>query len=125
MHHIIYMELGPGAYLEDVPVSVEYDCTPYVPAQITGPVEACYPAEGGEVTVEGAVAALGPSPGVTLNLVDLARRVEDECHDELADHAHEHRGPDPDDIYDRWRDDRLTTTYTTAGQTIDLPVTGD
>ena len=41
-----------------VPFEVEFDGTPFVPAQVSGPPENCYPAEGGEadiitVTLEG------------------------------------------------------------------------
>lgn len=37
-------------YIE-IKVEVEYDATPYRPAQTYGPPEACYPEEGGEVEI--------------------------------------------------------------------------
>lgn len=33
----------------DAEFEVEVEATPYVPAQIYGPPESCYPAEGGEI----------------------------------------------------------------------------
>lgn len=41
----------------------------YVPAQISGPVEACYPAEGGEVEGGTLTVLCGPSTGAELNPV--------------------------------------------------------
>jgi len=37
---------------EDVEVVVTFTATPYVPAQVSGPPENCYPAEGGEIEIE-------------------------------------------------------------------------
>ena len=34
-----------------VDLEIEYDGTPFVPARIYGPPEDCYPAEGGEATI--------------------------------------------------------------------------
>ena len=39
-------------YIGDVEFEVEFSSTPYVPAKISGPLENCYPAEGGEVEIE-------------------------------------------------------------------------
>jgi hypothetical protein len=37
--------------LYDVDFHVDFDYEPYTPAQTSGPPEKCYPAEGGEVTI--------------------------------------------------------------------------
>jgi hypothetical protein len=34
-----------------LPITVEYDYEPYVPAKVSGPPEKCYPAEGGYVSI--------------------------------------------------------------------------
>lgn len=34
-----------------LPITVDYDYEPYVPAKISGPPEKCYPAEGGTVSI--------------------------------------------------------------------------
>lgn len=34
-----------------IPIEVEYDATPYVPAQTYGPPENCHPEEGGEIDI--------------------------------------------------------------------------
>lgn len=36
-----------------VDLVVEFDGTPFVPAQVSGPPESCYPCEGGEADVVG------------------------------------------------------------------------
>lgn len=39
-------------YIGDVEFEVEFEASRYVPAKTYGPVENCYPAEGGEVEIE-------------------------------------------------------------------------
>lgn len=46
--HDFYRELEDGT---EQKVTVEYEATPYIPAQTYGPAEDCYPAEGGEVEI--------------------------------------------------------------------------
>lgn len=38
--------------LNNATVSVEYNASVYYPAQVSGPPESCFPAEGGEIEIE-------------------------------------------------------------------------
>ena len=93
--HSFYRELPDG---REQQVTVEYDASPYYPAQTYGPPENCYPAEGVEVEITDAW--LEPQ-GFKVNLPDDEREkyelwlMENPQHDDYDDY----------DEYDNWRGD--------------------
>lgn len=71
----------------EIEVEVEFDATPYIPAQVSGPPECCYPEEGGEVELN-AVNLLS-STCAPLDLINhitskQAAQIEQECLEHVA-----------------------------------------
>lgn len=92
-------------YLEDnTVILIEYEREPFTPAYTSGPPEYCYPAEGGYVTI-----------------IDISqKRLDGEWIDYAASEEEidgwtaeiealpiEEDGPDPDEWYDRMKDERM------------------
>ena len=46
------MSFSKTIEIDGVEFEVEFSVTPYIAARTSGPVESCYPAEGGEVDIE-------------------------------------------------------------------------
>lgn len=81
----------------DVPLYVEFEYEPYVPAQLYGPPEQCYPAEGGGVFIISCLRTDTDEP-VTLSEAETAK---------LEEYLADHYLPDddePDYDYERWDD---------------------
>lgn len=74
----------------EILVTVEYE--PYIPAQIYGPPENCYPAEGGELEILNPECC--PKCGTKLN----EEKVRDRFFEKLEDKAYDDRD------YDRWEE---------------------
>ncbi len=91
---------GDGYLVE---VLVRYDIEPYVPAQISGPAEDCYPAEGGCVTDMLAVKA---GTEEIVELTDDERKEVSDWIEQNHDHNADRYG-DPDRAYDERRDAQM------------------
>jgi hypothetical protein len=92
------------AYLDDdTELSIEYTQTPYDPGRTYGPPEDCYPPEGGDVEI-----------------INISRKISDcwypyaatddeieKWTQEIEELPIEDDGPDPDEWYDRMRDERM------------------
>lgn len=90
---------------DDLVINVEFDATPFVPAQTYGPAENCYPAEGGEIEITAVFhngVALDP-PLTDAEEAKIIGYLEESLNDGDFDD-----GPDPDDWRDARIDDRLT-----------------
>ena len=79
-------------YIE-IEVEVEFDATPYRPAQTYGPPEACYPEEGGEVEITGVTYCDKP---ISLSEKDM-EVIQKDVEQKLADGEFD---SEPD--YDTW-----------------------
>ncbi len=71
----------------DFQFEIEVDCTPSVPAQVSGPPESCYPAEGGEIEITDNDAC--PQCNTEVNVEDIT----DKVYEYLADDY----GSEPED----------------------------
>ena len=69
--------------LEDAELEVTFNATPYVPAYISGPPEACSPAEGGEVELESVM--LWDQELLPLLSESACQRLIDKASEELAE----------------------------------------
>lgn len=108
--HIADLELWLGERHDPFDVRVTYRVSELIPAHITADPYYSTPEEGGEVDVERVQLFAGPAPdkgwnaiGVTEGqLAELGLEVDPA---ELYDEAMGDDGPDPDDAYDRYRDE--------------------
>lgn len=93
------------AYLEDdTEVLIEYEQEPYIPAKLFGPPEDCYPAEGGGVTIID-VNQKRPD-GEWIEYIASEKEI-DGWTAEIEALPIEEDGPDPDEWYDRMKDERM------------------
>ena len=91
-------------YLEDdSEIEIEFEHEPFIPAQTYGPPEGCYPAEGGGVEIINAFIKTDDGwADYTATDEEIERWTA-----EINDLPIEDEGPDPDEWYDRMRDERM------------------
>lgn len=89
---------------DDSELLIEYTRTPYDPGRLSGPPEDCYPPEGGDVEIIN-VYAIGA--GGTRSVYAATDAQLDEWATEIEQSPSEEDGPDPDELYDRMRDERM------------------
>ncbi len=91
-----------GVFVKDIKIWWTCECghefeigvSPIIPAQLSGPPENCYPAEGGEVDTSEC-----PKCGKEIN-ENIAQDMADEKARDVADDAADHD-------YQEWKDSRL------------------
>jgi hypothetical protein len=92
-------------YLEDnSEIEIEYEQEPFIPAKTYGPPEDCYPSEGGGVDIISV--GIRKSDGAWIYYAATDEEIE-KWTAEIEALPIEDDGPDPDEWYDRMRDERM------------------
>lgn len=97
LYHTTYLE-------DDREISIEYTQTPFIPARTYGPPEDCHPAEGGEVEIIDI--SVKNEDGTWSDYAATDEEI-DRWTEEIEELPIEPDGPDPDEWYDRMRDERM------------------